>query len=146
MATQKKVPTKRKRNKMYKIVISAVSAVAIATSLGVVIPNQIAMHRSCGYHCSLNDSIPTPPVSQTIQIHPVRANIHSGGRLHGSANKRVGCGGCNGHPAAYVTTDGEIELVGRTNIHSDGRAAGKAMPRVGSPVGRGIGGHAIHKI
>lgn len=47
--------------------------------------------------------------------------------------------------AAPVVT-AEIQLAGRANIHSDSRAAGKAMPRVGSPVGRGIGGHAIHKV
>lgn len=132
----------------YKAIVGFVSAVAIGGFLGVAVPDQIGMHRSCGYHCTLDDSISTPSVSQTIQVQPVRANIHSGGRLHDSANKRVGCGGCAGHPAAYVPTPtgGEVQLVGRTNIHSDGRAAGKALPRVGKPVARGIGGHAIHKI
>ena len=47
----------------------------------------------------------------TVRFDAGRTNVHSGGRLHGSANKRVGCGGCSSHPASYVPPD---EIPGST--------------------------------
>lgn len=126
------------------IVIAAVAAGFVVVPGGDI--DQLARRRSCGYHCNPDGSPATPAAPPTRQdadndgiidgsIQTVgRVNVHSGGRLHGSANKRVGCGGCSGNPAS-VTISGmwDVQLMGRTNVWSGGRAGGKAQPRLGQP-------------
>jgi len=103
----------------------------------------VARRHSCGYHCNLDGSDATPaappteeqaPPGTVTNIRPAgRTNVHSGGRTGGAANKRVGCGGCKGHPASTeISGLWDVQPMGRTNVHSNGRAGGKAEPRGGS--------------
>lgn len=92
------------RSIIIRIIAIAATMAALLTVAGVLTVGDTTMwgmRHSCGYHCNPDGSHATPASPPTtIQVQPVgRYNVHSGGRLHGSANKRVGCGGCNGHPA-----------------------------------------------
>jgi len=103
----------------------------------------LARRHSCGYHCNPDGSDATPaapptedqaPPGTVTDVQPAgRTNVHSGGRLHGSSNKRVGCGGCKGNPASIeISGLWDVQPMGRTNVHSNGRAGGKAESRGGS--------------
>lgn len=87
---------------MRKILVAAATMLGLLFVPVAVTPQVVGMHRSCGYHCSPDNGASTDTAIVVDGIQLVRVNIHSGGRLHGSANKRVGCGGCQGHPASVT--------------------------------------------
>lgn len=87
-----------------------------------------AMHRSWGYHINPDGSYtPAAPPATTIQVQPVRANVHSGGRTGGFPNKRVGCGGCKDHPANNHITVGGLNGVQPLMTDGFGRNRGTRL-------------------
>ena len=103
-------PMKGNKRMIRTIAIAAASLTIIGTAVAIDsgMTSDVSMHRSWGYHVSPDGSGTYTPAAPptTMQIQPVRTNVHSGGRLHGSANKRVGCGGCKGHPASNTIVGG----------------------------------------
>lgn len=83
-----------------------VAVPALALSLALA-PDAEARRGSTGRACEDTSLTQCTQVADELG----RTNVHSGGRLRSSANKRVGCGGCKGHPASSRIEDGHITLI-----------------------------------
>jgi len=100
------------------IAVASLTILGTAVAVDAGVTTSVAQRHSCGYHCTGDGSPATPaapPIEQDANADGIidgsieqvgRANIHSGGRTGGFANKRVGCGGCKGHPASNVIEGG----------------------------------------